>query len=400
MGRKIRIVCMFLAAALAVRLLLMATMPLFEPSESRYGAIAANMARTGDFLVPRFTYMGSYQSFDGKPPLVFQCGGLLCRAFGVSEFAVRLPVFLSYLALLAIVFFAVRRLEGARAGFLAAGVCATCVALYATAGVCMTDVPLACCSAGALLLYACFRERPSIGLAVGVSLLLGCGMLVKGPVSLVLFGLPVLVDAAVARRWRTLFDVRWLWGLPVFLAVSVPWFWMMQSENPGFLRYFFVNENLLRFLVREYGDRYGAGRETFRGMAVVWALVVTLPWSLVPLWALLRRRRVFRWSGFFATAFCSIVAFWCLTSRVPLAYLLPAVPMFAAWLATSCAEPATLRRLVAPAAAVAALVTAGVLLTGLLAGNKMLGADAPRKISKRHFAYEFYHGPWGEGAPR
>ena len=72
-----------LAALALLRLALMATVPVFEPSEARYAAISANMARSGDFVVPRFTHDLEYQSFDGKPPLVFQAGGLFCRALGV-----------------------------------------------------------------------------------------------------------------------------------------------------------------------------------------------------------------------------------------------------------------------------------------------------------------------------
>ena len=91
MKKRFRIFCIVLLSAFAVRIALMATMPVFEPSEARYAAISANMARTGDFLTPKFTYLGTYQPFKGKPPLVFQCGGAFCRLMGVCEFAVRLP---------------------------------------------------------------------------------------------------------------------------------------------------------------------------------------------------------------------------------------------------------------------------------------------------------------------
>jgi len=100
---------LILAVLAAVRLVVMATVPVFDPSEARYAAISANMARTGDFVVPHFTYKGVYQSFDGKPPLVFQAGGLFCKVFGVCEFAVRLFPFLSAALLLGILYAAVRR---------------------------------------------------------------------------------------------------------------------------------------------------------------------------------------------------------------------------------------------------------------------------------------------------
>ena len=61
-----------LLALLVVRVAVMFASPIFDKSESRYATLAVNMARTGDFLVPHFIHDGVYQSFNGKPPLVFQ----------------------------------------------------------------------------------------------------------------------------------------------------------------------------------------------------------------------------------------------------------------------------------------------------------------------------------------
>ena len=401
MKKRFSILCIALLSAFAVRIALMATMPVFEPSEARYAAISANMARTGDFLTPKFTYLGTYQPFKGKPPLVFQCGGVFCRLMGVCEFAVRLAPFLSFVLLLFILYQSVKSLEGIASACLATGICATSVAMYAAAGMCMTDVPLTCCVAGALLLYARSREDPCLRDAVAIGLLLGCGMLIKGPVAIALFGIPVVVDAIVNRNWRFAFKKTWLWSLPVFLLVAAPWFILMQREHQDFLRYFFLNENLLRFLVHNYGDRYGAGRETFRGMAAVWAFVVTLPWAILPVHDALKRRWcLFDRRNFFFVSMLSITAFWCLTSRVPIAYLLPIVPLFAAWIASSHSAHLRLWKMLPFAAIVASVLTGAVMLYTWFLTDKMLGAEAPRRVSKRCFAYEFYHGPWGEGAPK
>ena len=246
-------IIMFLAAMsflMVVRVAIMLCTPLFEPSEARYAAISANMARTGNFLVPNFTYKGTYRPFAGKPPLVFQASGMFCRILGLNELSVRLTPFLSFLGLLAILFLVVRRLADAATGMLATGICASSVALYATAGFCMMDVPLTFCSSGALLLYALHRNgspQPRPLVICGVATLLGLGMLVKGPVALAIFGLPVLADAAINRKWQHILSLRWLPGILLFLAISAPWFWRMETAQPGFLRYFFVNENIMRF---------------------------------------------------------------------------------------------------------------------------------------------------------
>ena len=402
MKKKITVLSASLLALFAVRLAFMATMPVFEPSEARYAAIAANMARTGDFLVPHFTCRGEYCPFAGKPPLVFQTGAVFCRILGVNEFAVRLMPFLSYLFLLAIVFCSVKKLAGAASACLALGICATCVPLYGTAGLCMTDVPLSCCVAGSLMLYACHRADRRLGYALGIGALLGCGMLIKGPVAVALFALPVMVDAVVNRKWSVVFDWRWIVAMAVLLVIAAPWFVIMEMRTPGFMRYFFVNENLLRYLVHDYGDRYGSGRETFRGMALAWMFVVALPWSLVQLRYIWGKRRYLPVArDFFFVSFVSITAFWCLTSRVPMTYLLPAAPLFAAWLAQRCGGMRMhMWRMLPLAVIVSELTVASVMLVGYLCTDKMRGESSLKKVSKRHFAYEFYHGPWGRGAPQ
>ena len=383
---KLKTFWLVLAALALVRLALMATVPVFEPSEARYAAISANMARSGDFVVPRFTHNFEYQSFDGKPPLVFQAGGVFCKAFGVCEFAVRLFPFLSAALVLLILYGTVRRLSDAETGRLAVAVCASCTAFYAAAGISMTDMTLTCCVAGALLLYRCFLEGFAFRHAAGVAALLGAGMITKGPVALVMFGLPVLLDAAVNRRWKGIFNWRWLAVAPVFLLVAVPWFVLIEQRNPGAVWYFFYNENFMRFVSHDYGDKYGAGREAFRGVSVVWAFVATLPWAL-----LLRREVLREWRSFFFLSVLAITGFWCLTSRVLIYYLVPMIPLFAAELVLS-GNRARLRKFAVPCAGLSALVVVVVLVGGTFFSDKMRGAKTEFSPLENHYAYEFYHG--------
>ena len=399
-----------LSVLLGIRILIMATTPVFEPSEARYAAISANMARTGNWFVPSFTYEGTYQRFAGKPPLVFQAAAACCRVLGVNELAVRLVPFLSFLLLLVIVYYAVSVGASRRGALLATGLCATSVALYATVGFCMTDSSLVCCVAGALLLYWRLEgmegRKPRLFTSLAICALLGAGMLVKGPVALALFGLPVLSDAVINRRWKPLLSADWIWGAVLFLFITVPYFWAVETHQPGFLRYFFINENVMRFLVRDYGDKYGAGRETFRGMAAIWALVVTLPWSL---FVIFRRpsdwRRARPFGSFLILSVIVITLFWCLTSRVPIAYLMPVVPLFAAYLSTEGVKLGisrhALSRFMPWAVAAAVLVLSAVIAAVWICNPaKMPGRAAGPKVSDHCFSYEFYHAPWGKGAPK
>lgn len=401
---------MLLAGMLVLRLVLMATVPVFEPSEARYAAISANMARSGDFVVPHFTHNLEYQSFDGKPPLVFQAGGLFCKVFGVNEFAVRLFPFLSAVLLLVILYHTVRKFSDSETGRLAVLVCATCTAFYAASGICMTDMSLTCCVAGALLLYRCFLDGFALRYAAGVMALMGAGMIVKGPVALVMFSLPVLVDALVNRRWKGVFNWKWLVTAPVFLLVAVPWFVLMERRNPGATWYFFYNENFMRFISHDYGDKYGAGREAFRGVAVLWTIVATLPWALIPLWNLfcrlcrsknpkfhhstipiLSQSHISPYSSFGFLSLVAVTGFWCLTSRVLLYYLFPVIPMFVFFLVLRC-KKADLLRLVPWSVALTLVVVTGGLVGGMFLSDKMEGAKTKFNPAANHYACEFYHG--------
>lgn len=124
---------LLLVALVIARLAVMVVAPVFDPSEGRYAAICANMAESGDFLVPRFIHNRVFQSFDGKPPLLFQLGGAFCTVLGRREIAVRLPSFLAALGLLGLLFLVLRRLRDAAAARVAVLVCATSVASTATA---------------------------------------------------------------------------------------------------------------------------------------------------------------------------------------------------------------------------------------------------------------------------
>ena len=394
---KLRTFWFILVAMVVVRIALMATVPVFEPSEARYAAISANMARSGDYVVPHFTHNLEYQSFDGKPPLVFQMGGLFCEVFGVNEFAVRLFPLLSAALLLLILYHGVKRFSSAETARLAVVVCASCTAFYAAAGIAMTDMTLACCVAGALILYRCFLDGFSWRYAAGVMALMGAGMIVKGPVALVMFGLPAVVDAVVNRRWKGIFNWKWLVTAPVFFLIAVPWFVLVEQRNPGAVWYFFYNENFMRFISHDYGDKYGAGREAFRGVSIVWAFVATLPWALVPVWKVWKVWRlggVLRLIPFRDFAFLSLAAitgFWCLTSRVLIYYLFPVIPLFAAGIALE-GDRAVLRKMMPWCVSVSCVVLIGALVGGMFLSDKMEGAKTKFNPVSNHYAYEFYHG--------
>ncbi|MBR4254176.1 MAG: glycosyltransferase family 39 protein [Lentisphaeria bacterium] len=335
-----------------LRLLLNCMVPLMDPSEARYALICKIMAESGNYLEPKLIHDGVLMNFEGKPPLSFQAGAVACSIFGANLFAVRLPSFLFAAGLLAVLYGAVRRIKGENVAQLAVLLTLSSPVFFLYAGMCMTDMALAFCVCSAVFAYMLFDHesaRPGKKLAsIGFFAALGLGMLVKGPVALVMAGMPVFLFVLLGNRWRDLKNHAWLLGTAAFVLIAAPWYVLMQRANPDFLYYFFVNENFKRFLFKEYGDQYGAGRETFRGMALVWFLLSNLPAILLILFPACSQEGRRKLAGLWRKkaladdlpllGVLAITLFWCLTSRVLITYVLPTVPFFSVWLANSLTE--------------------------------------------------------------
>ena len=265
----------------------------------------------------------------------------------MSLFAVRLPSTLFATGLLAVLYGALRRIRGSGAARLSVLLTLGSPVFFMYAGMCMTDMALAFCVCSAVFAYMLFdhetvRRNKKIA-SIGFFAALALGMLVKGPVALVMAGLPVFLFVLLGNRWHDLRNHAWVFGFAAFFLIAAPWYILMQRANPDFLYYFFVNENFKRFLFKEYGDQYGAGREFFRGMAFLWFLISNLPGVLLLLIPLCSRAGRGKLAGVLRKrtladdlpllGFLVITVFWCLTSRVLITYVLPTVPLFSVWLA-------------------------------------------------------------------
>lgn len=341
MDRKLLLV---LCVGLLIRVAVGAVLPITDPTEGRYALIAHEMAASGDWVTPRLWLDGEPTPYLGKPPLFFWATALSIRLLGPTEFAVRLPAAIAATALLILLFLVLKQMHGN-------SVAATGVAITATTGLVfflfsavIVDLQLMLFSVGAVLAHLSFvraqDDRSKRWWSLLVFALLAGGLMTKGPVAIVLFALPVGIWTAMHKKWAELRAHHWRAGLLVFLAIAAPWFVLAEVRNPGFLRYFLINENLLRFLSTGYGDRYGTGHPLPRGSAAVLFFIGTLPWAPFAIWLVVKRRwEIVRStlhdeaSSLFFVGFLSIVAFWSLARQVLPTYVLPAIPLFGAWLA-------------------------------------------------------------------
>ena len=93
---SLKVLYLTLTSFLLVRLFAMWAVPFTDTTEARYGEIARKMVETGNWITPQIDYG---VPFWAKPPLHtwLSAGGM--ELFGISEFAARLPIFLTSLAM-------------------------------------------------------------------------------------------------------------------------------------------------------------------------------------------------------------------------------------------------------------------------------------------------------------
>jgi 4-amino-4-deoxy-L-arabinose transferase-like glycosyltransferase len=219
---------------------------LLEPDEGRYAQIPKELLDRGAWVVP--TLQG--EPYLDKPPLMYWLVKLSYQAFGVSEASARLvPAVCVHLTILA-VYLLGRRSLGHRAALWAGLLLTVAPGFIGVARLLLLDGLLTLCVTVSVL---CGFEAVRTGTFrrswwIASAVCSGLGFLTKGPISEVLLFPPLLAFAYLNRStarvgWT---DVGLFAG--VVGGVNVPWYLAIYRQQPEFLRYFFVEHNLLRFL--------------------------------------------------------------------------------------------------------------------------------------------------------
>lgn len=311
---------------------------LLDPSESRYATIGQRMVQTGHWLVPEIDRGDGFEPFWGKPPAHFWAVAAALTTFGFNEWAARLPSFLASLAtLFLIVQFCTSRFNRAT-GLVAGAILASSATFFVIAGSCMVDMSLTMAVTGALTCFALATEgQRSRAAGYGFYAFLALGMLIKGPLALLLVGGSLFLWCLIGGNWLYLLRLPWVGGSALFFLISVPWFVLAEGQSPGLVRYFFVNENFLRFVSPSYGDRYGSAHPVFRGAIWPMFLAGLFPWSLLlcgirasgatltSAFNSLRSENA-RWDLFCVCSFLTPLLFFTPARSVIFTYVLPSLP--------------------------------------------------------------------------
>jgi len=246
---------------------------LMDDVDSAVAQISRNMVTSGDWVTPRAAGI----AFLEKPAMFYWPMAVSFKIFGVHDWAARIPFAISAIGLACLTCAFGAWAFGRKAG-LCAGLCiASCVGLFLFTRIVIPDVTLTLTIALAMwaFLRALDEEEPhprlwAFVLAAG----LGLGVLLKSligavfPIATGVLYLFLTKQFFVARTWKRL---RPFSGFFIALFVAAPWHILATLRNPpyfslsfhsgpgeyhGFLWFYLVNEQVLRFLNLRYPRDY------------------------------------------------------------------------------------------------------------------------------------------------
>jgi 4-amino-4-deoxy-L-arabinose transferase-like glycosyltransferase len=326
-----------LCLMLIVRILAMFWYPFVDTTEARYAEIARKMLETGDWITPQFDYG---VPFWGKPPLHTWMSALGMKIFGVSHFGARFFFLISSIGLLSLCYIWVRKVRCSDQALLAIAVIASAGLFFGASAFVVTDMAMVLGTTMSMAgFFACVADKSShrvwgylffVGIAVG--------LLAKGPVAVVLTGIPIFLWIVVGNRWRQLFRLPWITGLLVTALITLPWYLIAEAKTPGFLSYFIIGEHYKRFLETGWqGDLYGSAHAHPKGMIWVYGFIACLPWILFAPALAFRRKQVLGVFQKDQTGWHSYLLVWSLSplilftpaANILPAYVLPGIPAFA-----------------------------------------------------------------------
>ncbi len=317
-------------------------LPPFDRDEARFAQASSQMLDSGNFVDIRFQDETRYKKPVGiywlQSAATAAADALRGLPVGVDKviWTYRIPSFLgAILAVLASAWTAAR-LFGGPAGFIAGLMMASCVVLGVEARMAKTDAVLLATvvigQAALAHLYLCRRDPVPAGRAAWTAPLVfwiaaGVGVLVKGPMVLLVSGSTALVLALWDREAGWLKRLKPLAGLGIVVAIAAPWLIAIAIKSKGA---FFAESVGHDMLGKVSGGQEGKGLPPGYYLSTFW--VTFAPWSLLALlavpWVWARRRLD-------AVRFCIawIVPSWLVFEGVPtklLHYTLPVFPAIAA----------------------------------------------------------------------
>jgi len=222
--------------------------PLWDVDEGMHASTSKDMVLSGDWVTPTF----NGQNFYDKPVLHNWFVAVSFLVFGFTESAARLPSAILGLGGVLLTYLLGRKMFGPSVGFMAGVALATNPEYIILSRSVIHDISLVFFITLALLFFCQGfmdegHRRRSLLLFYAS---LGFAVLATGPVGVLLPSLIIGLFLLLKKRLGFLSEMDLGWGLVVFLAVAAPWYVLISLKNVDYAGYFFITNNVMRFLSR------------------------------------------------------------------------------------------------------------------------------------------------------
>lgn len=254
--------------------------PLSVPDEARYAEIPREMVVLHDYITPHLNFIKYFE----KPALFYWLQAISIKLLGVNEWAVRLPnAFMAWIGCL-VTYGIGRLLYNRLTGIISCLIVGSCSLYFILGHLVTLDMTL-----GTLITISLFffllgiKTPPSDNKRLvdakrlyfyGFYIFSALAVLTKGLVGVVFPAMIIGTWVLFLNQWRILKEICLPSGIVIFLLVVLPWHILVQWHNPEFFRFYFIEQQFLRYFTDTAG-RYQPGWFFFVVLAVGF-----LPWFI------------------------------------------------------------------------------------------------------------------------
>ena len=247
---------------------------LLDDADATHAQAAKEMLLRNDWVTLRVNGVRYLE----KAPLLYWVVAGSFKVFGFNTFAVRFPIVLGIVLLALLLYHFARWAYSERAGFYAAAAIGTCVGMYLFTRAMIPEVLL---TLWFTLAHYCFLrgflgEGKAKRWYYGVYASIGVALVTKGMIGVVFVVGPMGLFLLLTCSLGEIKHMRLPTGVLLLLGIAAPWHLLAGWRNAHFFWFYFVNEQIYRFLGKRYPHDYNRVPFAFYWlMHLAWLF----PWS-------------------------------------------------------------------------------------------------------------------------